>query len=233
MSTVWSACERTEKKINQQLRPNENRRQMQKRETQSRIIETALKLFAENGFARTSTLAVAKEAKVSHGTIFAHFKTQEELLIAAISEFGDRINKRLHELAGGRNGLEEVLKAHLEGLAEFEEFYIRLVTEIRLLPVEVRDTFTIIQSAVSFHISQAYEREEVSLKKLPVHMVFNGWIGLLHYYLGNNDLFSPGQSVLGRYGEELADYYIKLISRDSDNHITGNLNSLKGRKDIL
>ncbi|OPX46035.1 fatty acid metabolism regulator protein [Ruminiclostridium hungatei] len=214
MSPAGSAHERTEADTKQQAQTNENRRQMQKRQTRTRIIETALKLFAQNGFARTSTLAVAKESEVSHGTIFAHFKTQDELIIAVIGEFGDRINKRLHELAGGRSRLREVLKSHLDGLAEFEDFYIRLVTEIRLLPVEVRNTFTMIQSTVSFHISQAYEREEGHLKKLPVHMVFNGWMGLIHYYLGNNDLFSPGQSVLGRYGEELAEYYINLISRD-------------------
>jgi len=214
MSPAGPVHERTEADTKQQMQTNENRRQMQKRQTRTRIIETALKLFAQDGFARTSTLAVAKEAKVSHGTIFAHFKTQDELIIAVIGEFGDRLNKRLHELAGGRSRLREVLKSHLDGLAEFEDFYIRLVTEIRLLPVEARDTFTMIQSTVSFHISQAYEREAGCLKKLPVHMVFNGWMGLIHYYLGNNDLFSPGQSVLGRYGEELAEYYINLISRD-------------------
>ncbi len=195
----------------------ENQRQKQKALTKSHIIETAMELFSQNGFANTSTLAISKAAKVSHGTIFAHFKTQEELLTAVINEFGVRVNSRMHELAGARSGVREILEAHLEGLAEFEEFYTRLVIESRILPSEARYTFTIIQSTVSFHISQALEREisEGSIQNLPIHMLFNGWVAIIHYYLTNNDLFSPGESVLKRYGKELVEYYMALITNKS------------------
>lgn len=195
----------------------ENQRQKQKNATRRLIVETALKLFALKGFTATTTASISKEAGVSHGTIFAHFKTQEELLAAVIDEFGNRINLRLHELAGGKNGVKEVLEAHIRGLEEYENFYTRLVTEHRLLPPGARNTFVLIQSAISFHISQALERDisEGRVKNLPVHLVFNGWIGLLHHYLTNNDLFSPGGSVLQRYGQELVQYYMDLITRTS------------------
>ncbi len=48
------------------------------------ILETAARLFAKNGYARTSTLVLAQEAKVAEGTIFRHFKSKEELFIALI-----------------------------------------------------------------------------------------------------------------------------------------------------
>lgn len=193
----------------------ENQRQKQKALTRTHIIETAMQLFAQNGFSNTSTQAVSKAANVSHGTIFAHFRTQEELLTAVIDEFGTRINSRMHELAGEKSRIKEIFEAHVMGLTEFEAFYTRLVIENRILPREARDTFTIIQSTISFHIGQALEREIAAgtVQNLPVHMIFNGWVALVHYYLTNNDLFAPGQSVLKRCGQELADYYMTLISK--------------------
>ncbi len=195
-----------------------NKRQKQKIQTRSLLIETAMKLYAANGFTNTTTLAISKEAKVSHGTVFTHFSTQGELLSAVIDEFGSRINLRLHELATARNSFRELLEAHIEGLMDFEDFYCRLVSEKGLLPNEAKNTFILIQSAISFHISQAYEREAATgcLKKLPVHMIFNGWMGLIHHYLTNNELFCPGESVLQRYGQELINYYMDLLTVSTD-----------------
>lgn len=192
----------------------ETQRQRQKKQTREKLLITAMKLFSEKGFSNTTTMEIAKAAEVSHGTVFAHFKTQEELLIAVIDGFGLIINARLHELAGNKSNVKEVLEAHIEGLIEFEELYTRLVTECRILPNEVRNTFTIIQSTISFHINEAVEMgaSQGVVKNLPVHLIFNGWIGLVHYYIANSDTFSPGESVLKRYGKELVDYYMNLIS---------------------
>lgn len=192
----------------------ETQRQKQKNLTRKHIIEVAIKQYAVIGLTKTRTADIAKAANVSHGTIFAHFSTQEELLIAVIDEFGSRINMRLHELASGKSGVREVLEAHLEGLIEFEDFYTKLVIESRLLPKDVRNTFIMIQSTISFHLSQAVEREMKagSILPLPIYMIFNGWVGLIHYYLTNSDLFSPGESVLKRYGQDLLLYYMSLIT---------------------
>ncbi|MEW5855394.1 MAG: helix-turn-helix domain-containing protein [Myxococcota bacterium] len=47
-----------------------------------RIEEAALELFAERGFAATSTSEIAKRAGVAEGTIFRHFPTKKALLLA-------------------------------------------------------------------------------------------------------------------------------------------------------
>lgn len=44
------------------------------------ILSAALSLFAEKGFAQTSTDDIVKEASVSKGLIFYHFKSKEGLL---------------------------------------------------------------------------------------------------------------------------------------------------------
>ena len=51
-------------------------------EKQENILKAALKLFATEGYASTSTRKVAKEAGVSEGLIFRHFKNKEGLLNA-------------------------------------------------------------------------------------------------------------------------------------------------------
>jgi AcrR family transcriptional regulator len=193
---------------------SKTKRQIQKEQTKKLLIETAFSQFAQHGLISTRTSDIAKAAKVSHGTVFAHFSTQEILLNAVIEEFGVRISTRLHELVEGDSSLRSVLEAHLKGLKEFEAFYTRLVIESRLLPEDARCVFTIIQSSISFHLSKAVEKEikEGNIISYPIHLLFNTWVGLIHYYLTNSDLFAPEESVLERYGQELLDYFMRLVS---------------------
>lgn len=191
-----------------------SQRQQQKEQTRQRLIDTALSLYAREGLLATRTADVAREAGVSHGTIFAHFATQEALLNAVIEVFSAQTTARLHELASQGSSLREVLQAHLAGLREGEAFYARLVRESRMLPDESRHILTAIQSVVSHHLCAAAEREmQVGLiRTMPIHLLFNTWIGLLHYYLANDDLFAPEGSVLERYGEELLEHYLSLLA---------------------
>lgn len=190
-------------------------RQIQKEQTRKMILQIAREQYALNGIMATRTADIAKAAGVSHGTVFSHFATQEDLLNTVIEEFGMTISQRLHELASSNMELKEVLNSHLTGLMEFEDFYTRLVIEGRLLPQSARNTLAIIQSSISFHMSQAAELaiNKGIIEPYPIHMLFNTWIGLIHYYLANSDLFAPEESVLRRYGQELLEHYMKLILR--------------------
>ncbi|WP_376699440.1 TetR/AcrR family transcriptional regulator [Listeria booriae] len=49
-------------------------------EKQKKIVAAAIELFAERGFAATSTSEIAKRAGVAEGTIFRHYKTKKDLL---------------------------------------------------------------------------------------------------------------------------------------------------------
>ena len=53
-------------------------------EKQRRILEAAVEVFAERGFAGTPTAEIAKRAGVAEGTIFKHYKTKKELLIGVV-----------------------------------------------------------------------------------------------------------------------------------------------------
>lgn len=190
----------------------QSQRKQQKDKTRKQIIEAALKQFASDGLTVARTSDIARAAKVSHGTIFLHFPTREALLSAVIEYFGTQLSQRIHELVDVKASMKELLMAHLQGIREHEAFYTRLILERRLLTESC--SFVMIQSAVSFHIIQVAQREMKAgvIRIMPVDLLFNTWIGLVHHYLINGDLFSPNGSVLERYAEQLAAHFLYLIT---------------------
>ena len=190
------------------------KRQIKKQQTRDALLAAAMAVYERDGIAAARTADVAEQAGVAHGSVFVHFPTREALFISAIEAFGQTLARRLHELAAGGAGLRDILEAHLQGIAEHEGFYARLAIESPLLPPDARRSFLSVQSAISFHISQAAERDETAgiIKSMPVHLLFNTWIGLVHYYLANRDLFAPEASVIERHGPELVDHFMSLVA---------------------
>lgn len=191
-----------------------NKRQEQKAYTKECILNVAKDLYAKNGISSTTTSDIAQKANVSHGTIFVHFPTKESLIDEVITEFGFTVSNRMHELIEQGCEMKSLLETHLQVIEENEDLYIQLITEAPLLHASAGNTLIEIQSTISFHISQAAERGMHThvLREIPVHLLFNTWIGLIHYYLINKELFAPGESVISRYGKELINHYITLIS---------------------
>ncbi|MGD8190241.1 TetR/AcrR family transcriptional regulator [Brevibacillus ginsengisoli] len=54
-------------------------------EKQRNILRASIKLFATKGFHATSTSEIAKEANVAEGTIFRHYKSKKDILIASVA----------------------------------------------------------------------------------------------------------------------------------------------------
>jgi AcrR family transcriptional regulator len=190
------------------------KRKLQKAQTRERIIAAAAKVYSEQGFSAPTT-AIAHEANVSHGLIFVHFPTVESLLLSLLDDFSDDINGELHSLADYGGDIARLLGMHIDVLIRHEDFYNRLVAEAVYLPEEARNTFIAIQSTLSIHFLEALEAEicRGGIKDIPFHMLFNTWLGLVHYYLLNGNLFAPRESVLTRYKEALIGCFVSLIKQ--------------------
>lgn len=67
------------------IRQAQSKREMT--EKQQRVFEAAISLFAEKGYASTSTSEIAKAAGVAEGTIFRHYGSKENLLFSVILPF--------------------------------------------------------------------------------------------------------------------------------------------------
>jgi AcrR family transcriptional regulator len=186
----------------------------QKRRTRQHLLDVAATLFAERGFAAATTAEVARAAGVSHGSVFVHFPTREALIEAVVSDFGTRMAQRMYDTVEAGAGVREVLAAQLAALQEGEELYGRIVTEISVLPDAARRALLGVQSAASSLLYVAAEREVIAgtIRLVPMHLLFNTWMGLVQYYVADRDLFAPGASVLERKGEELLDHYMSLLA---------------------
>ena len=188
-------------------------RQQQKEQTREKLLRAAYRVFSRQGIMQSRMEDIAREAGVSHGTVFVHFKSQEELTEAVVSYYGGEIAARTHSLSESGGSLEEVLHANLMGIGMYEGFYTRLLLEGRLLPQAARDSFVMIQSVLSLHFTRALAREEAAAGTgIPAHMLFSMWVGLLHHYLQNGDLFSPEGGIIARHGGMLMDSFLRLLN---------------------
>jgi AcrR family transcriptional regulator len=185
----------------------------QKAETRRRILETAKRLCARRGFAGTRTLDVAKQAKVSHGSVFVHFPSREDLMSEVVGELAREITDAIHARVYAGASLRETLAAHLAALAEHEDAIRWLLLETPLLPRGFHLAWVGMQSAISVKLAEAAEREIAAgrVRAQPIHLLFNTWIGLIHHYVINRELFAPGKSALRAHGAELLDHFMGLI----------------------
>jgi TetR/AcrR family fatty acid metabolism transcriptional regulator len=56
-------------------------KKLSKKDTRSRIIKAATKLFAENGYQQTTIAEIAKMVGLAEGSIYEHFRGKEEILL--------------------------------------------------------------------------------------------------------------------------------------------------------
>ncbi|WP_339251391.1 TetR/AcrR family transcriptional regulator [Sporosarcina sp. FSL W8-0480] len=102
-------------------------------EKQKQILVAATELFAEKGFAASSTNEIAKKAGVAEGTIFRHYKTKKELLLSIVTPMMVKmmapfiikdINKVLDKEF---EHFEDFLRAMIKNRQEFLEKNLKVV----------------------------------------------------------------------------------------------------------
>lgn len=185
-------------------------REKKKRQTRTTILETASELFATDGF-QMPTSKIAKAAGVAHGSLFLHFPTREDLIDAVICSFFEELNTRIHQVTETTGSLEEFLRQHLEMLEEKEAFYTQLITSLNSLPATTQQKLFAYQSTLSSHLLLLLEKEDIVV--VAPHMLFNTWLGIIHYYLQNKAMFAPEESVIARYRDEWIETYLNLIRK--------------------
>ena len=57
----------------------------------NKVIEVATRLFAKNGFEKTSMSNICLEAKVSKGLVYHHFKSKESILIEIFTQVTEKM----------------------------------------------------------------------------------------------------------------------------------------------
>lgn len=193
--------------------PAQSQRSTQRQATRRQLVDAALRVVAEHGFAGATTAAIAKASGKAHGTVFVHFSSREALVDELVREIGDAMSDRLASTRSALPDVAEVLDAHLTALAEHEVLYARLLAEATSLPRAARARIFALQSGIAFRLRAAYERQLAQGRARALDPVFlvNTWIALTNHYLVNRDLFDPGASVVAARRGPLKAYLLELI----------------------
>ena len=188
-------------------------RKAQKKQTRISLIEQAEALFSKNGIANTTTADVAKANKVSHGALFVHFSTRDELILSVVASFGDRLNTEMGKRFETDMALKDLLKAHIQVLSEFENFYMRLISESQSLPPRIRSIVYAMNASLSYRFFRAAQKlmKEAKIKKLSQPEFFNTWMALINYHVMNRDLFSEKTPLLTELGDDILRHFFNLI----------------------
>jgi TetR/AcrR family transcriptional regulator, transcriptional repressor for nem operon len=87
-----------------------------KQKTRAKVLEVAAKAIRQDGPDRIGVAAVMAEAGLTHGGFYAHFKSKDELVAAAIGQMFEESRARLERETEGR--------PPVEGLAAYIDFYL-------------------------------------------------------------------------------------------------------------
>jgi AcrR family transcriptional regulator len=130
-----------------------------KTEKQEKIVESAIQLFAEKGYANTSTAEIAKASGVSEGTIFKHYGTKDKLLLSVILPF---ISELFPYMA------QELIKKTLpENTTTFEQFLRSLIKDRVEFVTENREVFQIVVKEIVYKDELKKELLPYALANIP------------------------------------------------------------------
>lgn len=160
-----------------------------------RIIETALKLFVDNGFHGTATSKIAQEAGVANGTLFNYFKTKDELVVALYVSVKEDLAAYLdrNTLSLNDRNLKEVMKSqYLASLfwALDNPLKFRFIEQFHASPYLDKVEQEVIKSQVLPHLAliEAGIKRKI-FKKLPTDFIYtlisSHTFGIYHYIMSN------------------------------------------------
>ena len=102
-------------------------------DTRQRIIDAAVSLIAEQGFAATSVEEIAVAAGVAKGSVYYNFGSKDEMFKAIITERVDRLNLALRAASAGHEGapaLEALVTEFLTHVHAHPNFAKLIIAEI-------------------------------------------------------------------------------------------------------
>ncbi|MBN1210574.1 MAG: TetR/AcrR family transcriptional regulator [Myxococcaceae bacterium] len=90
--------------------------QERREETRRRLLDATITVLVEQGYARLTTVEVAKRAGVSQGAIFTHFDTKADLLCAAVAHLFPRLIQDYLAGFGGMSSVRDRISAAIQML---------------------------------------------------------------------------------------------------------------------
>ena len=128
-----------------------------KENTRVRIINSAKKLFAEQGYQKTTIVDISKQAGLSEAALYEYFQGKEDLLLTIPDLWVSELLRDLDEQLFGIQGAENKLRKYLW-------WYLRRVEQS---PLDAKIVYLFLKTNANFLNTEVY----ANVKKLYSHLI--------------------------------------------------------------
>jgi len=128
-----------------------------KENTRARIINSAKKLFAEQGYQKTTIVDISKQAGLSEAALYEYFQGKEDLLLTIPDLWVSELLKDLDEQLFGVRGAENKLR-------KFLWWYLRRIEQS---PLDAKIVYLFLKTNANFLNTEVY----ANVKKLYSYLI--------------------------------------------------------------
>ena len=183
-----------------------NQHETKMTEKQANIIKAAIDIFSEKGYAASSTSEIAQRAGVAEGTIFRHYRTKKDLLLAIITptlvklitpfllrEFRDVLNTKY-------TNFEQFVRAFTENRIEFvlqnKQLFKIILQELPFQPDLQSQLQELLLMRIKDQVSAIVEqfKREGHIVQLPTDTIIRMMISVIGGYLITRSFLPIGSS---------------------------------------
>lgn len=141
----------------------------------SQIIKSAITLFKQKGFHRTTTREIARESGFSIGTLYEYIRTKEDVLFLVYEAINDHVYKHLSTVINLKepsiHNLISIIDSYYRLMDEMQEEVIILYQEVKSLETNVkeivlqkeREMVLMLKSAIIACVPNDFREEEAEL----------------------------------------------------------------------
>jgi TetR/AcrR family fatty acid metabolism transcriptional regulator len=183
----------------------------------NRILEAAVKVFAEQGFFQSTVSQIAREAGVADGTIYLYFKNKDDILVQFFSYKTRQVFARFSEEVDGADNavdkLRNLIRRHLEEFQNDRNMAIVYRAEThqnsRLVEAQIKEMSEMYLDIVSEIVEQGQE-EGVIRRDLYLSLVKRFILGGVDEVI-NTWIHADGKYDLVTMANPLVDLFIRGI----------------------
>ena len=109
-------------------------------ERQKQIIDEAIKIIHEKGFASLSIRELAKKVGISEPAIYRHFSSKEDIVVGILNrmiEFGEIIENNIKDIKNPKEKIKQFIYLHLELLEKNPQMTSIIFSEDIFQPNEI------------------------------------------------------------------------------------------------
>ena len=185
-----------------------------------RILEAAIKVFAEQGFFQSTISQIAKEAQVADGTIYLYFKNKEDILVQFFSYKTKQVFERFREGVDSQESaiekLRSLIRRHLEAFQQDRNMAVVYQSEThqtsRWAEPQIRAMSKMYMDIVSEIVEQGQQEGSIR-KELYLGLVRRFIIGAVDEVI-NTWLHAEKDYDLASMADPLVDLFVRGIGVD-------------------